>query len=405
MGDERLAFGEKFNPYRKFPTGVWIPEGLLRYRGVSAEAKLLYGQLLRHAGENGKCFPTKKSLSTVLGVDERTIQRYIRELATNHHGYPFIQRRQIRPGVSANDYDFVYHPLLLGETKLSPPGESESSPHGRQDCLPQENNRKSSSEREKKPSPNRTDSPVVAHPHVVSLKGESADQKQPIALYQKAPSVSKQIDDDETAVLAREPHQNSETEFLFRLRERHPKADSTYILDEVKKALSTNGLSMTEYVSEDERRTTNPKALKNIPGYYVGLVKTMIADQRRATLQRLFSGHKLLTMPKEAAAMEKCPECGSAKGRGLKINGSAITFCACATDEFRREHETKESERATRRVALQREREEIASNAHPEEPIRILAPALPPPRRPQTETYQGGLVSLRDSAVAVGGTQ
>jgi len=87
MGDERLAFGEKFNPYRKFPTGVWIPEGLSRYRGLSAEAKLLYGQLLRHAGENGKCFPTKKSLSTVLGVDERTIQHYIRELATNHHGY------------------------------------------------------------------------------------------------------------------------------------------------------------------------------------------------------------------------------------------------------------------------------------------------------------------------------
>jgi hypothetical protein len=392
MGDQGVAFGQTFNPYRKFPIGVWIPEGLLRYRGLSAEAKLVYGQLLRHAGENGKCFPTKRFLSTILGVDERTIQRYISELADNHHGYPFIQRRQLRPGVSANDYDFVYHPLLLGETKLSPPRESELSTEGRQHCLREESNRKSSSEREKNTSPNRKDSPVVAHPHVLPKTGESANQKRTIATHQQAPSVSNGIDDDETAVPAREPHQNPETEFLLRLRERHAKADSTYILEEVKKALSTNGLSMTEYVSEDERRTTNPKALKNIPGYYVGLVKTMIADQRRATLQRLFSGHKVLAMPKEAAAIEKCPECGSAKGRGLKINGSAITFCACATEEFRREHETKENERATRRVAFQREREEIASNAHPEEPITILAPALPTPRRPQTETYQGGLV-------------
>ena len=41
--------GQAFNPY-KFFTGIFIPEQICRYKGLSTGAKLIYGRLCRYAG-------------------------------------------------------------------------------------------------------------------------------------------------------------------------------------------------------------------------------------------------------------------------------------------------------------------------------------------------------------------
>jgi hypothetical protein len=219
MNDQRPAFGEAFNPHRQYRTGVWVPEGLMSYANVSAGAKLLYGQLLRHAGENGRCFPNKRHLAIALGVDERTVQRYISELADNHEGYPFIRREQPRAGVSPNDYAFVRHPLLSGETDMTPVGKTNMSPQGSQFCPPQESNRKSSSTREKNTTSVRNASSVLDAP-----KGQPELSRPNNQIHAAVPShqclnTSQSVDDDEAKTHPRQRNANAETEFLLRLGE------------------------------------------------------------------------------------------------------------------------------------------------------------------------------------------
>jgi hypothetical protein len=375
MNDQRPAFGEVFNPYRQFRTGVWVPAGIMQYKGLSAGAKLLYGQLLRHAGQNGKCFPTKKHLAAVLGCDERTIQRYLGELAAHHHGYPFIRREQSRPGISPNDYGFVRHPLLEGETDLSPLWESRLSPQGRQDRLPQESNRKSSSTREKQTSALPLASGVVTRRQGPHATGRADGQKRTVATDLPTPIISDSLDDDEQGIPRRERHPNPESELLLRLKERHPNADNQYILAEVKKALAKTGVSMVDYLTEDEKRTTNPGALNRIPGYYVGMVKTITADARRVALECLFAVPARTPSSREDVrpAPDLCPECKCQKGRGLKFENTSITFCGCATKEFRVEHETKERERLQRQADVKRAREQAASEIAPEAKPLVIA--------------------------------
>jgi hypothetical protein len=108
--------GEKrYNPYRKF-LGAFTPNWLLRrsVKEISWGAKATFGRLTEFAGVNGKCFPPVERISEELGVSERTIQRYLRELKQLklieiHH----------RAG-SSNEYHFLDHPWIEWAEKTPP---------------------------------------------------------------------------------------------------------------------------------------------------------------------------------------------------------------------------------------------------------------------------------------------
>jgi hypothetical protein len=55
-GRASVNVGERFNPYQRFP-GIFIPEPICMFRGLSPGAKLVYGRLCRYAGENGEVYP------------------------------------------------------------------------------------------------------------------------------------------------------------------------------------------------------------------------------------------------------------------------------------------------------------------------------------------------------------
>lgn len=56
-----------------------IPESVL-YSLISANAKVLYGILQRHADPSGRCYPGRKRLAELMRVSEDTIDRAKKEL-------------------------------------------------------------------------------------------------------------------------------------------------------------------------------------------------------------------------------------------------------------------------------------------------------------------------------------
>ncbi len=74
-----MKIGERFNPYRRFH-GAFVPEAICKYRGLSPGAKLAYGRLCRYAGEDGKVYPAAATLAKEIGISERQVQAYIKEL-------------------------------------------------------------------------------------------------------------------------------------------------------------------------------------------------------------------------------------------------------------------------------------------------------------------------------------
>ena len=112
-----LRVGQPFNPYRLF-AGVFIPEALVRYRGLSCGAKLAYGRLARFAGENGDCYPSITKLAKEIGMGTTQTRAYVHELSEKS----FIVGKE-RPGSSAV-YSFLWHEAFegkVGEKRKSPP--------------------------------------------------------------------------------------------------------------------------------------------------------------------------------------------------------------------------------------------------------------------------------------------
>ncbi|NCU32286.1 MAG: helix-turn-helix domain-containing protein, partial [Candidatus Moranbacteria bacterium] len=93
------------NPYGTY-FGCIVPTEILSMQGLSTLAKLLYGQLIRYAGKNGKCFVTIKRLSFDLAKSESTISRSLHELK-NIGLLDWISKPY-----SNNEYLFPYHEFM-----------------------------------------------------------------------------------------------------------------------------------------------------------------------------------------------------------------------------------------------------------------------------------------------------
>ena len=121
-----MQTGQPFNPFGMFH-GVFIPEGLVRAKGISPGAKLAYGRLVRYAGENGKCYPSVDSLAAEIGVGERQAQKYL----ANLERAKLIRRirRFSGGGQTSNAFEFLWHPVFEeGVNDDSRRGVNERSP-------------------------------------------------------------------------------------------------------------------------------------------------------------------------------------------------------------------------------------------------------------------------------------
>lgn len=131
-----MQIGQPFNPFRLF-TGIFIPEGLVRAKGLSPGAKLTYGRLVRYAGQDGECYPSVPTLAAEIGVSVRQTQYYVSELERVK-----LIRRMTRLsdcGQTSNAYQFLWHSLLGTPVKqIAPGGVQGIAPEGVQDLAPKE---------------------------------------------------------------------------------------------------------------------------------------------------------------------------------------------------------------------------------------------------------------------------
>jgi hypothetical protein len=101
-----LQVGQPFNPFGLF-NGIWIPEALVKAKGISPAAELIYGRLMRYAGPDGNCYPAVPTLAAEVGLSVRQTQNHLAELERNE-----LIRRTPRisdAGQTSNAYVFLFH--------------------------------------------------------------------------------------------------------------------------------------------------------------------------------------------------------------------------------------------------------------------------------------------------------
>jgi hypothetical protein len=71
--------GEPFNPWGLF-NGIYIPEAICKYCGLSLGAKMVYGRFCRYAGRDGVVYPSIPKLASELGIGKTQARNYVQEL-------------------------------------------------------------------------------------------------------------------------------------------------------------------------------------------------------------------------------------------------------------------------------------------------------------------------------------
>jgi hypothetical protein len=131
-----LEVGQPFNPFGLF-NGIWIPEVLVKAKGISAGAKIIYGRLARYAGPIGNCYPSVPTLAAQVAMSVRQTQKYLAELVA----FELVRRvpRVFDSGQTSNSYVFLWHPIFaLAVNEASPGGVTDAAPEGVNDRSPKE---------------------------------------------------------------------------------------------------------------------------------------------------------------------------------------------------------------------------------------------------------------------------
>jgi hypothetical protein len=184
--------------------GLFIPEGLARYPGVSAGAKLAWGRLARYAGEDGRCYPTVKTLAGEIGVGERQGQKYLAELERAH----LIRRvrRFERRAQTSNEFEFLWHEIFAqGVNDRSGERVNDDSRRGVNDRSPKESHSEESHLEERKTDPdclplNRKKGDVPSSIKPPSICKEYPRVSERLARYMQLPGQEKEYPSDRTVV-------------------------------------------------------------------------------------------------------------------------------------------------------------------------------------------------------------
>lgn len=152
--------GDEFNPRNRF-VGLWLPDSLARYRGLSHGAKLLYSRLCWHLDDRtGECSPDEEEVADSLGVSSRQLRTYLKELESHQ----LIRTRRRGLGLT-NQYVFLWHPVFEDNPIRRGSRSEESFLSDRKDIALPDRKKASSQDRKK------TSDPTLLH-RIKDLEGE-----------------------------------------------------------------------------------------------------------------------------------------------------------------------------------------------------------------------------------------
>jgi uncharacterized phage protein (TIGR02220 family) len=122
VASKGLRIGGVFNPYKLF-VGVFIPNVLMRYKGIKPNSKLVWGRLAQYAGEKGYCWPSQDTLADETGLSRDTVLRSVKELEKD--GFIVVGRPDGADKVAhkTSEYRFLFHVCFSTSqgSKLLPP--------------------------------------------------------------------------------------------------------------------------------------------------------------------------------------------------------------------------------------------------------------------------------------------
>jgi len=294
--------GQRFNPFRLF-AGIFIPEAICKYRGVSLGAKLVYGRLCRYAGEDGEAYPALATLGRELGIGGKQARRYVRELER----YQFIQANP-EPGRRSH-YFFKWHQAFCnGEVGTS-----------RKPPLPKMGAEENHHQENQKKSQGSSSSSSLGG---FGGKGKTTSAKP------KNKNLPQKADDENR----RTPLENPEMEFRTRIAERHgTMVDADTLLKDVK--IELDNVPLIEFLAADLKATTAPASLRNPHGHYRKLARKVGRRKEAAVLESLTTtmqqGQDFL---KRGAPASFKPACTCNDG---KLPGGE--YCTCKTGNLRQE--------------------------------------------------------------------
>lgn len=121
--------GEIFNPFKVF-VGLFIPNVLASYKGLSPSAKIVWGRLAQFSGSGGRCFPSQEVLADEVGLSERQIRRVLDELASEKFIVCQRPTGMDRLSHKGNNYAFLWHAIFDENVNSRPDINVRSGPDG-----------------------------------------------------------------------------------------------------------------------------------------------------------------------------------------------------------------------------------------------------------------------------------
>lgn len=118
-----------------FCTGIYkdgygmIPKAVMKNKKISFEAKAVYAYICSYAGSGGKAFPSLQKICEELGISEKRLYKYRKELVDN--GLIIISKERLGSKYSSNIYTIVNDPKLeLSESDSKENNQNEPSQIG-----------------------------------------------------------------------------------------------------------------------------------------------------------------------------------------------------------------------------------------------------------------------------------
>lgn len=103
--------GDRFVPYKLF-VGSFIPNCLMRFTGISADAKMVWARLAQFAGKDGDCHPKIETLMEECGLSRNKVLFGLKELENERFLQVVRPKGKDRLLHLSNKYYFLFHPCF-----------------------------------------------------------------------------------------------------------------------------------------------------------------------------------------------------------------------------------------------------------------------------------------------------
>jgi hypothetical protein len=320
MSAAGFTIGRPFNPYKRFH-GIYIPEPICKYRGLSPGAKLVFGRLARFAGKDGKVYPSVAKLGAELGTSAKQMRRYVHELEEE----AFI--RPTRTPGKSNQYEFLWHAGFEGDT---------GAQRKRRPTTPEDGSTTP-------PVNGSSTTPVNGTPVNGSLREsvvlrESSSRESSEESQARGASELSGLD-DETPKTG-----NPEFDFSARLKSRHgDQWDAEQTMRVCREELEKYGVDIAAFVAWEPTKTSAPGKVRS-DAYYRSIAREFA--RTHGTLSTVDAAMSQLEQVHAAiaeAAKAPAARCGNCGGIGLLEAGA---YCECTMGRDLKAVETRTAKKA-----------------------------------------------------------